>query len=134
MRFTQEQVDAYELRQRVATEQRTARQHNALLTGESEVLPVVNAPRAVAEPPVCNEYVGAVTGKEGDTAGFLVRIESFRVRLTDPDNLCPKYWIDCARYAGLIPDDSASHIKVQVTQTKVKTFAEEGTRLTITPI
>lgn len=117
-RFTQEQVNAYNLR---------------------NIRSAINAhvasapPSPIPERPVQDESVEATGRKKGDPARFLVRVTSRRVRLIDPDNLCAKYFIDCARYAGLIPGDAANQIQVQVDQTKVDK-ADEGTLLTITRI
>jgi len=73
------------------------------------------------ERPVCNESVGKEAGEMGHSATVHVRITSFRTRLLDPDNLCPKYFIDCLRYSGLIPNDRAEDITLEVRQFKVKT-------------
>jgi hypothetical protein len=60
-----------------------------------------------------------------------VSIVSFRRRLIDPDNLCPKYFVDCIRYCEWIKDDSAKYITVHVSQEKVKTWKEERTEIEI---
>lgn len=49
-----------------------------------------------------------------------VRITSRRKRLSDPDGLCAKYFLDCCRYCGWIADDSAAHITLETTQEKSK--------------
>lgn len=87
-----------------------------------------------AEPqcPVLNGAMGQDGGEDRDSASISVRIVSFRKRLIDPDNLCPKYFIDCLRYSQLIPDDRAQDINLQVQQQKVKSKAEERTEITIT--
>lgn len=59
-----------------------------------------------------------------------VRVVSFRSRLCDPDNLCPKYFVDCLRYAGLITDDTPELITLEVSQVKVKR-GEERTEIEI---
>lgn len=63
----------------------------------------------------------------GGSAQFWVRIESIRKRLLDPDNLCPKYHIDCLRYAGVLPDDTAETVRIETVQRKPKKGEEEGT-------
>lgn len=63
-----------------------------------------------------------------------VSVVSFRTRLCDPDNLCPKYFVDCLRYAGLIENDRPEDISLQVSQVKVRTKSEERTEITIEPI
>ena len=60
--------------------------------------------------------------------GFLVRVTSLRTRLLDEDNMCEKYHVDLCRYAGVIPDDSPSEVKIEVCQKKaVKGEAEKIT-------
>jgi len=72
-------------------------------------------------------------GKERSTVGprFCVTITSYRCRLLDADNLCPKFLIDALRYKGLIPDDSPDHIILEVRQQKVDSKAKEGTLVEI---
>ena len=60
-----------------------------------------------------------------------VSIISFRRRLIDSDNLCPKFHVDGLRLAGIIADDSAKHIILEVSQQKVRTRAEECTMIEI---
>jgi hypothetical protein len=60
-----------------------------------------------------------------------VSIVSFRTRLCDPDNLCPKYFVDCLRYAGLIRNDRLKDIILEVSQEKVRTREEERTEIVI---
>lgn len=83
---------------------------------------------------VRNEPVAEKTGEAPNTGRFRVCIEGRRVRLIDPDNLCGKYFLDCCRYAGLIPQDTAAVIDYSISQTKVKTKEEELTVITITPL
>lgn len=61
----------------------------------------------------------------------LVRVVSVRKRLLDEDNLCPKYVIDCCRYAGLIPDDAPEKVRIQVGQRKPEKGEEEHTMIEI---
>jgi len=69
----------------------------------------------------------------GHPGKYLIRIESRRRRLTDEDNLCPKYHIDALRYASIIPDDAPDTVKLQITQTKVDSPEEEMTIIEIFP-
>lgn len=92
------------------------------------------ASRAKPKPAVRKEPLGEETGKAGDTSRVLVRITSFRRRLLDPDNLCPKYFIDCLRYAEIIPDDRAEDIRLEVSQVKVKSKSDERTEIEIEKI
>ena len=95
----------------------------------------VKAGRAVsrAEPQsiVRDESVAASSRKAGDTGRVRVRVISFRARLCDPDNLCPKYFVDCLRYAGLIADDTPEHITIEVAQVKCRR-KEERTEIELT--
>ena len=58
---------------------------------------------------------------------FRISVTGRRRRLIDPDNLCPKYLIDCLRYAGAIPDDRAQDIELSVRQEKIGSKEEEVT-------
>jgi hypothetical protein len=76
------------------------------------------ASRAEPQPLVRDEPVAASPREAGDAGRVRVCVVSFRARLCDPDNLCPKYFIDCLRYAGLIRDDSPEFITLEVRQVK----------------
>jgi hypothetical protein len=88
---------------------------------------------AIPQSPVRHEPVAAPEGTRPDKDRFLVRIVSRRTRLLDPDNLIGgcKYFIDTARYAGLIPNDSPEDIRLEITQEKVKHRPEECTFIEI---
>ncbi len=88
-------------------------------------------PHPVTKSAIRNEPVGQTEGKTGHTGRRFVRVTSFRVRPVDPDNLCPKYFIDALRYAGAIPDDRQEDIELTTAQEKVKSYAEEKTVITI---
>lgn len=74
---------------------------------------------------VCDEPLAAVQGEKSDSGRVHVRVISRRVRLIDPDNLCPKYFIDCLRYAKIIQDDTADKITLEVSQEKVSDGEQE---------
>ncbi len=78
------------------------------------------APRAEPEPAVRDEPVAAPPRKGGDASRVRVCVVSFRARLCDPDNLCPKYFIDCLRYAGIIADDAPECITLEVRQVRCR--------------
>lgn len=63
-----------------------------------------------------------------------IRVTSYRRRLIDPDNLCPKYFLDSCRYAGLIRDDTPDAIHLQIEQARVSAKEEERTEILITPL
>jgi len=70
--------------------------------------------------------------KKESAGRFLVRIKVFRKRFIDPDNVSLKYAIDCLRYGGILPDDRAEDIKLEISeQIKVKTDEEERIEIEI---
>ena len=74
---------------------------------------------------------GAVPGAEKNPRRFRIRIIVFRNRLIDPDNSqFSKYWIDCLRYAGAIPDDTAAFVE-EVTNRQIFTAGPEKTMIEI---
>lgn len=85
----------------------------------------------VIKPAVFPDGMGETGRKKSNSTRILVGVECRRVRPVDPDNLCPKYFIDCLRYAEIIPDDRPEDIHLTVTQTQVKTYREEETILTV---
>lgn len=85
------------------------------------------------EPIVRDEPVAEKNGEDRNSTRLHVRVTSYRRKLIDPDNLCPKYFIDCLRMAEYISDDSAKDITLQVEQFKVKTSGEERTEIEISP-
>lgn len=88
------------------------------------------ASRAESQPIVRHEPVAASARKARDTGRVRVRVVSFRSRLCDPDNLCPKYFIDCLRYAGFIADDAPECITLEVRQVRCRRD-EERTEILI---
>ena len=83
---------------------------------------------------VRDEPLGKSEGEEKSPDRVRIRVISFRRRLIDPDNLCPKYHVDCLRYCGFIRNDTAQDIILEVSQRKVQSKAEECTRIEIQPI
>jgi len=69
--------------------------------------------------------------QKGGSGKIHVRVTSVRSRLADPDGLCEKYVLDCCRYAGFLPDDSAAHITLETTQRKATKGEEEHTEIVI---
>ena len=69
--------------------------------------------------------------KAGDTAKYLVRIKSYRVRLLDEDNLCGKWHCDSLRYAGLLPSDTPDKAHITICQEKVAHKVDQRTEVTI---
>lgn len=95
----------------------------------------LQANRALSNPKseqvVRHESVATVKRKKENPRCRILRITSYRTRLLDTDNLCPKYFVDALRYAGTIRDDSTKHIDLQVRQEKVKHRKEEKTVIEI---
>lgn len=61
---------------------------------------------------------------------FTIIVDSYRRRHMDPDNLCPKWYIDEIVKAGIIPDDSSRYIR-EVKKRVHKVKDEEYTKVTI---
>lgn len=61
-----------------------------------------------------------------------VSITSYRVRRADAEGLCPKYFVDALRYAGIIHDDTEDDITFQIQQKKVSEKKEEKTLIEVT--
>ena len=78
------------------------------------------ASRAESQSAVRDEPVAAPPGEARHAGRVRVCVVSFRARLCDPDNLCPKYFIDCLRYAGLIADDTPECITLEVRQVRCR--------------
>lgn len=92
------------------------------------------APRPKPQRAVRDEPLGKAGREKENPSRFRVRIVSLRCRLIDPDNLCPKYFIDCLRYAEMLRDDRAQDIILEVSQQKVATKEEEHTLIEIEPL
>lgn len=88
------------------------------------------APRSKPQPIVRNEPLAATPREARHPSRVRVCVVSFRSRLCDPDNLCPKYFIDCLRYAGIIADDSPEFITLEVRQVKCAK-REQRTEITV---
>lgn len=78
-----------------------------------------------------NESVAKAEGKKEGAGRVVVSIKSFRCRLLDTDNLCPKYVIDALRYAGAIHDDRPEDIILTTAQEKVAHRKEQRTEITL---
>ena len=97
---------------------------------KASVAPKRKTPPPVTQPPLFDEPLSEVEGKEGDPSRLLVRIESVRKhKLLDTDNLYggAKFYCDFLRYCGAIPDDTEDQIELKVTQRKAKKGEEEKT-------
>ena len=79
-----------------------------------------------------NGSLGQIEGQEGATGKFLVRFESVRKRLCDPDNLSVKWLLDSLRYCKIIPGDEPDKIQLEVSQRKCEEGEPEATIITIT--
>lgn len=81
-----------------------------------------------------HEPLGAIPRAASNGQRYAVSITSFRTRLLDPDNLCGKYFVDCLRYAGLLPDDTACVMDYRICQEKTESKRGERTEITITKL
>lgn len=88
--------------------------------------------RAEPKPAVRDESVAEAERKAENTNRVRIRITGYRSRLLDPDNFCPKYFVDCCKYAGFIEDDSADHITIETRQVKVASKSKERTEIEFT--
>lgn len=92
------------------------------------------SPGSLAQQAVRHGTLGEGEGKKGYSGRVLVRVTSYRRRLLDPDNLIPKYFLDCFRYAGVLRDDRADEIELISTQSKVRKKEDERTEIEVSPI
>ena len=92
------------------------------------------APGPVPQQAVRHDALGPKQRKKADPKRCKVCIVSYRKRLIDPDNLCPKYFIDALRYCGVIQDDTAKHIAVEISQEKVGRNFDVRTEITVIPL
>ena len=81
-----------------------------------------------------NESLAAAGGKKENTGRIHIRLTARRKRLIDPDNLVFKYFIDCLRYAGAIPDDRAEDVTIETKQEKTRQKEETIIELFREPI
>jgi hypothetical protein len=80
------------------------------------------SPRSHPKPKrsVRNEPLAKGGSKKENTGRIHIRLTARRKRLIDPDNLVFKYFIDCLRYAGAIPDDRAEDVTIEARQEKTR--------------
>ena len=91
------------------------------------------SPAPVAEPTSGNGPLAAGQAKTRYPSRYIVSVTSYRVRLLDEDNLCPKYHIDALRYAGILSSDAPDKTHIITGQIKVTHKDEEKTVIEITP-
>ena len=84
-------------------------------------------PAAVMERPACNGPLAARQGEEGSPGRVHIRVVSVRQRLLDPDNISPKWAIDCLRYCRAIRGDEPDKITLETTQRKAAKGEAERT-------
>lgn len=83
----------------------------------------------ILERPAGNAALGEDESQEGHSGRVHLRIVSVRKRLLDPDNLSPKWTIDCLRYVGAISGDEPDKITLEVSQRKAEKGEEEFTEV-----
>lgn len=79
-----------------------------------------------------NGPLEAGQGQEAGPGRVHLSIVSVRKRLCDPDNLAPKWTIDCLRYTRIISGDEPDKITLETTQRKAAKGEAEHTEVTIT--
>ncbi len=88
-------------------------------------------PRSEPEPFIRDDIPGTPRREAEDAGRVSVSITSYRRRLTDPDNLCGKYFLDLCRYSRLIRDDRQEDIDYKISQVKVRGKENEKTVIEI---
>lgn len=89
---------------------------------------------AKPEPDTHATLDGKAQGEAEGDGRIIVVLESRRTRLQDADNdaASHKNLLDGLRYAGFIPEDNPKAIRLVICdQVRVKTKAEEGTRVRV---
>ena len=86
--------------------------------------------------PECHQTPALDSANAGKEKGFpriIVRFIGYRVRPLDPDNFAGgcKDLLDALRHSKLIPGDEPWRIIFETAQEKVKTYAEECTKIEI---
>lgn len=81
-----------------------------------------------------NEPLAETQPKKGVPERLSVVVESRRHRELDKYNLFDKFWVDCLRYAGIIPGDSPKEIEHYLFQTIIPKTEKEEIVITIEPI
>jgi hypothetical protein len=93
------------------------------------------APGAVAKRDVGHAPVLKTQTQAAYPGRVRLCVTSFRCGTQlDQDNICPKYFIDCCRYAGLIRDDCPGTVALEVKEVRVSTKKEEGCLIEIFPL
>ena len=92
------------------------------------------APDPEPKRPLRDEPLAKSEGEKENPDRVRIRVISLRRRLIDPDNLCPKYHVDCLRYGGFIRNDTAHDVILEVSQRKVQSRADECTIIEIEPL
>ena len=97
----------------------------------NQLHPDVPPSPAKPQPSVCDGPLATPPPQAGDSAFYVVRVESLRVRLLDTDNLVPKWHVDALRYAGCLPSDAPDRCQIVTTQKKVQKKDQERTLITV---
>lgn len=83
------------------------------------------------EPALRHEPLGTAQRKKTNPSRCVLRITSYRCRLLDVDNLCPKYFIDALRYCRAIRGDAPTDIELQIRQEKVAHKCQQMTLIEV---
>ena len=76
------------------------------------------ASRAEPQSALRDEPLAATPREAGDASRVRVSVVSYRARLCDPDNLCPKYRAHCLHSPKWTRDDSPEFITLEVRQVR----------------
>ena len=95
---------------------------------------VAGVSAAIVEPGALSPLASRPQNEAGGTGRVCVTITVATTRLRDPDNTVVKWLVDAMRYAGIIRDDAETDILLNVRQVKVKTKAQQGTLIEVTPL
>lgn len=113
----------------------TREQLRARFPNASEAFLIANGggpPDPQPERAVRHEPVGPAAREEVFSRRVRVVVTRVGRRLLDPDNPCPKYAVDCLRYAGVLPDDNPTVVAEVVTrQRKAKKGEPEHTLIEV---
>lgn len=86
---------------------------------------------AKLEQPIVQKLVRGKKDKDLGTETVRIEITDVRKRLTDDDNLCEKFLVDCLRREGYIKDDSVKYVRIFTTQRKCTNREEPHTLIEI---
>lgn len=132
-RWTEEEAIAYGFRKNAKGEWESPKLHEVkqpllFQGGDSELVPKFK-PR-IRKQTKRKDAVKKRTETDSEKSDkFRIVVTSYRKRHADPDNICPKWYIDEIVRAGIMPDDISKYVlsvekRVRVTKQEPKTVIE----------